>query len=186
MSDLMPDDNERAEAAWHVWLTDGNQDAAKTAAITGIPVRTIRYYAQTRDWMAKLNSMAGAEAGASAVRAHQMMRAGMPMVVQRMLRIVGEMRPLRTTNGELVRDPTTGETVMVPASEDRDAIQAAKVLSMHALAGVTYEGEANASEGLWRHGGEALENQSLQAQAAAILEATVADVNTRQKKGRRV
>ena len=66
---VKPDENARAELAFSVWASDGNQNLRDTAELTGIPYRTIHYYARTRDWSSRLLAQQSPEAERGALMA---------------------------------------------------------------------------------------------------------------------
>ena len=178
------------EAAYLVWAGEGEQSDVKTAEVTGIPRSTIGYWRRRDDWRARWLTAAGPEAELAAAGARTLARAGMHLVTKRLLAIVGGQVPARTTQGEAITGPD-GRPVMVWEADHRDAVNAAKLLALYGWGQPSMQDTAgygaipDASYTVVPQGGEE-SIEDIRAQASAMIEATVASVNTRTKhKGRR-
>jgi len=181
------------EVAFRCWCTDGEQDDRKTAQLCDIPRRTIAYYRSRDDWRGRWNSAIGPEAGDAARSGQAMARMATPMVMKRLINMVGGMKPDVAPDGTH-RTDEDGNPLYVWNSTDRDASNAAKLLLLYALGpgneqqepdGPVYSGTFTAIPEA------ATENDlaSLRSAANAMLEATIQSVNTRtqtQRRGQRV
>ena len=130
---VKPDENARAELAFSVWASDGNQNLRDTAELTGIPYRTIHYYARTRDWSSRLLAQQSPEAERGALMARNRMRMRLLDVEQELYGIITEKRPLRTLQGTIVRTPD-GEPVLEYSAPARDRAYAIKLYFEYSLA----------------------------------------------------
>lgn len=180
-----------AENAYLVWCSEGEQLDTKTAELTGIPRSTIGHWRRTQDWRAKWLGDAGPEAEQAASVGRAMIRAGMPLVAKRLLAIIGGQIPVRNLQGEIVTDDA-GRPIMQWEAEHRDAINAAKIFALYGLGQPSLQDTAGYGaipDAQWKPSVSAGEptDADLRAKASAMIEATVASVNTRTKtKGRRV
>src|SRR5687768_17891422 len=121
---------EQHVAAFLVWCAEGEQDTGKTAELTGIPRRTIQFWMKRDDWRGQWLSSSAPESERAAQQGKQMMRYAMPVVAKRLLHIVGGTEPMRhPTTGEVLLD-REGNPRMVYAGDNKDAVQAAKVLAL--------------------------------------------------------
>ena len=157
------------------------RDTAKTAELSGIPARTIRYYAARDGWAERWLAEADPEAATMAAIARAEIRGNLPAVVRRLVVIAAGTRPVRDETGRVV-----GEAF---AASDKDAIQAGKLLLQYGLG----EGIARGVEPLLDvpsrlalpHDAGAGPSSAF-AQASAILAAKIAGTNTRKARGPRV
>ena len=173
--------SERVEEGFQVWSTDGDRNDTKTAALMGLPQATVSYWKRTYHWHARYLELLGPESDWLASLARAQIRAALPAVTERLQAIVSAKKPVFNAQGEQV-----GETW---ASSDRDAVQAAKLLTQYGLEGGAGQDlpviEAQAA--VSRHTPtQALAAMSPEEQAIAILEANFAAANTRIQRGRRV
>ena len=168
---------EDIERIFLVWAGEGEQDDSRTAELCGIPRTTVGYYKRTRDWPARFLSVAGPDSEVAANTGRAMMRYGIPIVARRLLAIVGQQIE--------IENPETGEVRKIWASEDRDAVNAAKVLAAYGLGQPTAQdatglGAIPAESWVKSEVPEGEETiEQLRQRAAAMIEATVASVNTR-------
>jgi hypothetical protein len=177
-------------AAYSIWCGEGEQDTGKTAELTGIPRRTIQYYMKRDGWRAQWVSENAIEADRAAAQGRQMMRHATPMVVRRLLHIVGATVPMRhALTGAVIEQD--GAPVMVYAESAKDAVNAAKLLTLYALGTPLSQTDVGDSSILNAHysvpndtllppqddGSET--TAQLRARASAMLEATAQSVNTR-------
>lgn len=194
----MSEGPEPHQIAFSVFCSDGEQDTGKTAEITGISRRTIQYWAKRDDWRGQWLTIGAPEAERAALQGKTMMRHGMPLVARRLLSIVGDLAPLRTSLGAIITD-ANGHPIMTWSSSDRDAVQAAKLLALYALGtplSATEVGDSSiltasysmANDPEPETGDESVAD--LRRMASAMLEETVQSVNTRvsssNRRGKRV
>jgi hypothetical protein len=172
--------SERVEEGFQLWSTDGGRNDTKTDELMGVPQATVSYWKRTYHWHERYLELLGTDSEwlASLVRAQ--IRAALPAVTERLQAIVSAKKPVYGAEGEQI-----GETW---ASSDRDAVQAAKLLTQYGLEGGAGQGipvlEAQAA--VARHApAHALEAMSAEEQAIAVLEANYHSVNTRIQPGRR-
>jgi hypothetical protein len=185
------EDLPKHELAFRCWATDGEQDDKKTAQLCDIPRRTIAYYRSRDDWRQRWNSAIGPEAGDAARSGQAMARMATPMVMKRLINMVGGMKPDMAPNGDHRHDED-GNPLYVWASADRDASNAAKLLLLYALGpateqqqpdGPTYAAAFSAAPATT----DASSLSDLRSAANAMLEATIQGVNSRtqlDRKGR--
>jgi len=179
------------EVAFRCWATDGEQDDKKTAQLCDIPRRTIAYYRSRDDWRQRWNSAIGPEAGDAARSGQAMARMATPMVMKRLINMVGGMKPDLAPDGTQRLDEDNNP-LYVWSATDRDASNAAKLLLLYALGpatdqqapdGPVYAGAFTAVEATT----DASSLSELRNAANAMLEATIQGVNSRtqlHKKGR--
>ena len=178
-----PDDNKRAETAFAVWCGEGNESLRATAELTGIPLRTVQYYASSRDWPARRLAQMTPAAEGAALLARNRMRLQLPQVGEALFEMITSKRPLRDSRGNTVQDDD-GNVVMDFATPTRDRVYAIKVFLEYAWFGIVPEEQrlltnaANTSP-------TAIDGaQSVSDAAAAIIEATVHDVGDDKRRRR--
>lgn len=179
------------EVAFRCWATDGEQDDKKTAQLCDIPRRTIAYYRSRDDWRQRWNSAIGPEAGDAARSGQAMARMATPMVMKRLINMVGGLKPDIAPDGTQRLDED-GNGLYVWSASDRDASNAAKLLLLYALGpatdqqapdGPVYSGTFTAVEST--NGSDDKTLAQLRSAANAMLEATIQGVNTRTNTHRR-
>lgn len=191
MSDLVEASRDRAERAYAVWSTDGGADMEKTAALCGIPVRTLYYYRSRDNWDGRLELERHGDTQSAVTLAAQMVRGAMPRVVEKMLWICFGDKPLiDPRTGTLQVHPETGTPIMVPAADNKDALQAGRWLLQYGFlsAGEVLRGEGEFPDPITNYGrsaGDAGTPNSAREQARDILNANYQAVNTRRKAGKR-
>jgi hypothetical protein len=179
MTEVGAGSEDRAERAFQVWAGEANRSDEKTAELTGIPRRTIAYYRKQYHWGERWLGLNEAEARMAVAIAQAEIRGNLPLVARRLHEIAGGRRPVRDAQGR--------EIGQAYVSSDKDAVQAAKLIFQYGLdersRGVEPPIEVP------YHFPPDDENESLaslRARTSAMLEATVASVNTRAKRGRRI
>ena len=178
---VKPDENARAELAFSVWASDGNQNLRDTAELTGIPYRTIHYYARTRHWPERSLAQMTPEAERGALLARNRMRMRLVDVEQELFGIITEKRPLRAFNGELVTTPD-GAPVMEYSAPPRDRAYAIKLYLEYSMARLLPE--ETQSGATPKAASPIGDGMSVSDAAAAIIEATVHDVAEDRKRRR--
>lgn len=180
-------DDSRRQNAFVLWCGEGEQNADKTAALCGVSRRTIYSWMKADEWRARWISATGPEAEAAAQQGKQMMRAAIPMLARRLIHIIGGEKPFRNLQGEIVRD-SEGNPIMVWASDDKDAVQAAKLMALYGLGSPLSVTEVGDTSILANYSTKEqmpdipLGEQSfeqLRAEVSQAIEATVSAVNTR-------
>jgi hypothetical protein len=160
--------------------------------LTDIPRRTIAYYRSRDDWRQRWNSAIGPEAGDAARSGQAMARMATPMVMKRLINMVGGMKADIAPDGSHRLDED-GNGLYVWSATDRDASTAAKLLLLYALGpatdqqapdGPVYAGAFTAVD---TPDGSDQTLAQLRNAANAMLEATIQGVNARtqlDRKGR--
>ena len=180
--------SDRVDEAFEIWSTEAERNDTRTADLMGVPQSTVSYWHRTYRWDERYLSMIRPDGEIMAGVALAMVRAGMPMVTQRLLHIATAKKPVSDADGTPI-----GE---VYAAQDRDAIQAAKLLAQYGLTdrptdGWTYSLEAQVQLlPSQEHDLAALNTgerspAELKAEASRMIEATVQAVNTRPVRGRK-
>ena len=149
----------------------------------GLPQSTVSYWHRTYGWDQRYLAFIQPDGDVFAGVARAEIRSTLPAVVTRLRHIVEARKPVYNDQGEPI-----GE---VYASQDRDAIQAAKLLTQYGFEGGAGQDspifDAHAvvlPEVRTPDGEESVAD--LKKQVSAMIEATVQSVNTRPKQGRRV
>jgi hypothetical protein len=175
--------SDRIEEGFQIWSTEAERNDTRTAALMGLPQTTVSYWRRTYGWDERYLAFIQPDGEVFAGLARTEIRAALPAVVARLRHIVEERTPIYNEQGEQI-----GE---VYASQDRDAIQAAKILSQVGFEGgagqdhVVFEAQSFVMPEVREpEGEESLED--LRKRASAMIEATVQSVNTRPKRGKRV
>jgi hypothetical protein len=191
MSDLVEASRDKAERAYAIWSTDGGADIEKTAALCGIPVRTLCYYKRRDHWEGRLELERHGDTQSAVTLAAQMVRAAMPRVVEKLQWICFGDKPLIDPHtGTLQLDPETGKPIMVPAADNKDALQAGRWLLQYGFlsAGEVLRGEHELPYPITNDGrsaGVAGTPNSAREQARDILNANYQAANTRRSPGKR-
>jgi hypothetical protein len=180
--------SDRVNEAFEIWSTEAERNDTKTAELMGVPQSTVSYWHRTYGWDARYLAMIRPDGEIMAGVALAMVRAGMPAVTQRLLHITTAKKPVYDADGK-----PSGETY---AAQDRDAIQAAKLLAQYGLTDRPVEGwpvsfeaqvqmpAAEEQDRVALRSGE-LSVTELRAEASRMIEATVQAVNTRPVRGRK-
>ena len=174
--------SERVDEAFEIWATEAERNDTKTAALLGLPQTTVSYWRRTYGWDQRYLSFIQPDGVVFAGVARAEIRAALPAVVQRLRHIIESRKPVYNEAGELI-----GE---VYASQDRDAIQAAKLLSQVGFEGgagqdsPVFEATASVVPEVREPDGEP-SLAEVKRQAVAMIEATVASVNTRPSTSRK-
>ena len=119
--------SDRVDEAFEIWSTEAERNDTKTAELMGLPQSTVSYWHRTYHWDGRYLSLIQPDGEIMARVGLAAMRAGMPIVTERLLHIATAKTPVYDADGN-----QTGETY---ASQDRDAIQAAKLLSQMGFEG---------------------------------------------------
>jgi hypothetical protein len=180
---------ELREHAYEVWCGDGAQSAKKTAELCGVSVRSIQMWQKADEWRQRWMGEHASEAEVAAAQGKQMLRAATPLMVKRLLHIIGAEVPLRTGTGAIIRNDA-GEPIMTYAASDKDAVGAMKLGLLYSLGtplSATDVGDGSVLTASYHFpepagpksepGEESV--AELRQRASAMLEATVAAVNTR-------
>ena len=121
--------SERVDEAFEIWSTEAERNDTRTAELMGLPQSTVSYWHRTYGWDQRYLAFIQPDGDVFAGVARAEIRAALPAIVTRLRHIVEARKPVYNEAGEPI-----GE---VYASQDRDAIQAAKLLSQ-----VGFEGGA--------------------------------------------
>src|SRR3954471_23088496 len=158
--------SDRVEEGFQIWSTEAGRNDTKTAQLMGLSQETVSYWHRTYGWDARYFSVLqpDGELFAGLARAH--IRAILPAAAERLRQIVEAKKPVYNDQGEQI-DETW-------ASSDRDAIQAAKLLTQYGFEGGAGQDslalETPVMGGLSSHD-PACDALSIEEQAIAILEA---------------
>jgi hypothetical protein len=175
--------SDRVDEAFEIWSTAADRNDTRTAELMGLPQSTVSYWHRTYRWDERYLAFIRPDGALMASVALAGIRAGLPAVTQRLLQIATAKKPVYDADGRLI-----GEAY---ASQDRDAIQAAKLLAQYGLSDTPGDGWAG-SVGAWV--GMASPEEAILAAvnagdfdtaATRILEATVQAVNTRPSRSRK-
>jgi hypothetical protein len=175
------DDNERAELAYQVWASEADQNLKKTAAITGIPYRSIAYYAASRGWQQRYLEQMAPESERAALLARNRMRLKLPELEEELWMIIAGKAPLRAFDGTIVTLPN-GDPILDYAAQPRDRAYAIKLYLEYSMAGIVPEELKPAHNQL--HRTPLQPSMSLHEATAAIIDANVHDVSGERKKRR--
>lgn len=180
--------SDRVDEAYEIWSTEAERNDTRTAELMGVPQSTVSYWHRTYRWDERYLSLIQPDGEIMVRVGLAAMRAGMPVVTERLLHIATAKKPVCDADGKQI-----GETY---ASQDRDAIQAAKLLAQYGLTDRPTEGwsgslEAEVHLPLGEEPDSAalstgeLSVAELKAEASRMIEATVQAVNTRPVRGRK-
>lgn len=190
MSDLVEASHDKAERAYAIWSTDGDCDVEKTAQLCGIPARTLYYYRRRDHWDGRLERERLANTAEAVLLAANMVRAGMPHVVESMQMICYGTKPLINADGRVVINPDTGKAVMIPMSHDKDRVAAGRWLLQFGFISATevLRDEQEVPDPVTTYScsaGDAGRPRSAREEARDILNANYAMANTRRSPGKR-
>jgi hypothetical protein len=173
--------SERVDEAFEIWSTEAERNDTRTAELMGLPQSTVSYWHRSYSWDQRYLTFIQPDGDVFAGVARAEIRSALPAIVQRLRSIVEARKPVFNDQGELV-----GE---VYASQDRDAIQAAKLLSQYG-----FEGGAGQDSPIFDAHAVVLPEvrtpdgeqsvADLKRQVSAMIEATVQSVNTRPSRSR--
>ena len=174
--------SERVDEAFELWSTEAERNDTRTAEIMGLPQSTVSYWHRTYGWD-YATWPSSSQTGRSLPGWHEPRSAPRYPRSSAPRLIVEARKPVYNDKGEPI-----GE---VYASQDRDAIQAAKVLSQYGFEGGAGQDspifDAHAAvvpEVRTSDGEESL--AELKKHAVAMIEATVDSVNIRPSRSKRV
>jgi hypothetical protein len=175
--------SDRVDEGFAIWSTEAERNDTRTAELMGVSQSTVSYWHRTYRWDERYLTVIQPDGQLMAGVALAGMRAGLPAVTERLLHIVTAKKPVYDADGN-----QSGE---VYASQDRDAIQAAKLLAQYGLSGYVEDrlpGSIEAKVGMSSMEEILAVANAGDAHAAAcmILEATVAETNTRVTRGKRI
>jgi hypothetical protein len=168
--------SERIDEAFEIWSTEDERNDTRTAELMGLPQSTVSYWHRTYGWDQRYLAFIQPDGDVFAGVARAEIRSALPAIVIRLRHIVEARKPVYNEAGEPI-----GE---VYASQDRDAIQAAKLLSQYGFEGGAGQDstifDAHAvvlPEARTTDGEQSVAD--LKRQVSAMIEATVQSVNTR-------
>lgn len=179
--------SDRVEEGFQIWASEAGRNDTRTAELIGVPQSTVSYWHRTYGWDERYLSIVQPDGELLAGVARSEIRAALPAVVVRLRSIVEDRKPIFNAQGEQI-----GETW---AASDRDAVQAAKLLTHYGFEGgtgmdhtiiesypvSTVVGVPDEPLGMAERERE-LEGKSvaeLKREVSAMLEATMQSVNTR-------
>lgn len=180
--------SERIDEGFEIWSNEAERNDTRTAELMGVPQSTVSYWHRTYGWDERYLSLIQPEGEIMAGVALAAMRAGMPLVTQRLLHIATAKKPVSDADGTRI-----GETY---AAQDRDAIQAAILLAQYGLTDRPTDGWMYSLDAqVQMPPGEAQDLAAmstgernlaeLKAEACRMIEATVQAVNTRPVQSRK-
>jgi hypothetical protein len=178
--------SDRVDEAFEIWSTEAERNDTRTADLMGVPQSTVSYWHRTYRWDERYLTLIQPDGEVMVRVGLAAMRAGMPMVTQRLLHIATAKKTVYDADGTPI-----GE---VYAAQDRDAIQAAKLLTQYGLTDRPADDWSGALEARVHIPSYEERNQAapskgepsiaeLRAQASRMIEATVQAVNTRPVRG---
>jgi hypothetical protein len=129
--------SDRVEEGFQIWSTEAERNDTRTAELMGVPQSTVSYWHRTYHWDERYLTFIQPDGQLMAGVALAGMRAGLPAVTERLLHIATAKKPVYDAAGQPI-----GE---VYAAQDRDAIQAAKLLVQYGLGDPLAEGWPGAS-----------------------------------------
>jgi hypothetical protein len=168
--------SDRLDEAFEIWSTEGDRNDTKTAELTGIPQSTVSYWHRTYGWDQRYLAFIQPDGDVFAGVARAEIRSALPAIVIRLRHIIEARKPVHNDQGEPI-----GE---VYASQDRDAIQAAKLLTQYGFEGGAgqdspiFEAQAVVLPEFRTPDGEE-SVADLKRHVSALIEETVQSVNTR-------
>ena len=174
--------SERVDEAFEIWSTEADRNDTKTAELMGLPQSTVSYWHRTYGWDQRYLAFIQPNGDVFAGVARAEIRAALPAIVTRLRSIVEARKPVYNEAGELI-----GE---VYASQDRDAIQAAKLLTQYGFEGgagrdiPVFNAHAVVLPEVRTPDGEE-SVADLKRNVSAMIEATVQSVNTRPSHSRK-
>lgn len=177
------DDNETAERAYDIWAGDADQSLKRTSEIANIPLRTVQYYASTRDWQQRHLAQMTPEAERSALLARNRMRLRLPEIEAELYFLICGKQPMRAPDGSTLVAPD-GTPMVEYHAEPRDRAYAIKLYLEYAMARLMPEETAGAGAHTTPKPALAQEMNLSQA-ASAIIDAHVHDIGGDQRKVKR-
>jgi hypothetical protein len=117
--------SDRVEEGFQIWSTEADRNDTRTAELMGVPQSTISYWHRAYRWDERYLTFIQPDGELMAGVAVATIRAGLPAVTERLLQIATAKKPVYDAAGKPI-----GE---VYAAQDRDAIQAAKLLVQYGL-----------------------------------------------------
>jgi hypothetical protein len=130
--------SERIDEAFEIWSTEAERNDTRTAELMGLAQSTVSYWHRTYHWDERYLSFMQPDAEIMVGVGVTAMRVALPAVTQRLVHIVTAKKPVHDADGT-----PFGE---VYASQDRDAIQATKLIYQYALSDVPLDGWPRAIE----------------------------------------
>ena len=176
--------SDRVEEGFELWSTEAERNDTKTAELMGLSQSTVSYWHRTYHWDERYLALIRPQAEVMVGVALTTIRAGLPAMTARLLQIATATKPVYDSDGHLI-----GETY---ASQDRDAIQAVKLLYQYGLTESVYDRLPTAIEAQVyvppraEQDLEAMNIGELRAHTSRMLEETIQATNTRLKRGRRI
>jgi hypothetical protein len=174
--------SERVEEGFAIWSTEAERNDTRTAELMGLPQSTVSYWHRTYGWDQRFLAFIQPDGDVYAGVARAEIRSALPAIVQRLRFIVEARKPVYNEAGEPIGD--------VYASQDRGAIQAAKLLTQYGFEGGAGQDspifDAHAvmlPEVRTPDGEESVAD--LKRNVSALIEATVQSVNTRPSHSRK-
>lgn len=179
--------SDKAELAYAIWSSEAGGDTQKTADLSGIPRSTVQRYMREDGWQKRHELEQLGDTAEAVILAANMVRAGMPQVVESMQMICYGTKPLINAQGHIVTHPDTGRPVMVALAENKDKVAAGRWLLQFGLMGaidILRDGNAPSAYdtpyGANKDIGAATPSRS--EQARDILNANYALANTRKSR----
>ncbi len=124
--------SDRVDEAFEIWSTEAERNDTRTAQQLGVAQETVSYWHRKYGWDERWQEVTAAEAELASRQGRQMMRLATPLIAQRLLAIIGGERPLLKRDGSPQLDHD-GNVIMVRGGNDKDAINAAKLLLAYNL-----------------------------------------------------
>jgi hypothetical protein len=117
--------SQRIDEGFRIWSTEAERNDTKTAHIMGLPQSTISYWHRTYRWDERYLNVIRPDGQVMAGVTLAAIRAELPAVTERLLHIATAKKAVYDADGHLIAE--------VYASQDRDAIQATKLLYQYGL-----------------------------------------------------
>lgn len=187
--------SDRVDEAFTIWATSAERNDTRTPQQMGVAQETVSYWHRKYAWDERWQEVSAAEAERASRQARQMMRQATPLIVRRLLDIIGGERPLLKRDGSPQLDHD-GNVVMVRGGTDKDVINAAKLMLSYNLGDprtahydpdpvidVPYVSAATDMPPTSEDEPQTL--AELKASTQALIEATVQSVNTRPSRSHR-
>ncbi len=134
MDDQDASRSDKAELAYAIWASEGQGDTQKTAELSGIPRSTVQRYMREDGWQRRHELEQLGDTAEAVILAANMVRAGMPHVVESMQLICYGTKPLVKADGTLAVDPD-GKPIMIAFAENKDKVAAGRWLLQFGLMG---------------------------------------------------
>jgi hypothetical protein len=183
--------SDRIDEAFAIWSTEAERNDTRTAQQLGVAQETVSYWHRKYGWDERWQEETAGAAERASRQGRQMMRLATPLITRRLLDIIAGERPLLKADGSPHLD-TEGNVIMVRGGNDKDAINAAKLMLSYNLGDprtasydpdpdpvidVPYASAATVMPPPSEDEPQTL--QELKASVSAMIEATVQSVNTR-------